>query len=356
MNLTASEFSVPLSAMVQIRDMNTTRTKLSLLVLNNASIVLFVAVLAVFGFLAPRFLQPENLSNILIQSSSTAIVAIGMTFVLLTAGVDLSAGSIMFVSAAVAGKMILGGSPLWLSLLAILLTGMAAGALNAFFIVRMRIAPFIVTLATLYFGRGFGLWITETRAMNLPGNVLRLGSDRILGIPIPILVLAGILALAHFVLTRTPFGRQVYAVGRDVETARKAGVATGRILGWVYVISGLGAAMGGILSLAQLGAVSPTFGNNKEFAAIAAAVLGGTSLFGGRGSVFPGTIIGAVLIQSIENGLVIMNADPYLYPLITSAVIFLAVFTDSVRSGLLARMGRRKIRIEGGIANNAATR
>jgi ribose transport system permease protein len=201
-----------------------------------------------------------------------------------------------------------------------------------------------VTLATLYFGRGFGLWITETRAMNLPGDILRLGSDRILGVPIPILFLAGILALAHFILSRTPFGRQVYAVGCDVEAARKAGVATGRVLGLVYILAGLCAAAGGILSLAQLGAVSPTFGNNKEFAAIAAAVLGGVSLYGGRGRVFPGTIIGAVLIQSIENGLVILNADPYLYPLVTSAVIFLAVFTDSVRNALLARLGRRKIR------------
>jgi ribose transport system permease protein len=326
--------------------MNAVRTRLFLWLLNKASVVLFAGVLAIFGLLAPRFLQPENLANILIQSSSTAIVAIGMTFVLLTAGVDLSVGSIMFVSASVAGKMILGGSPLWLALMAILFMGLAGGALNAFFIVRLRIAPFIVTLSTLYIGRGFGLWITETRAMNLPGSVLRIGSDRVLGVPVPILVLAGVLALAHLILTRTPFGRQVYAVGRDVDAARKAGVGAGRVLGLVYVIGGLCAAVGGILSLAQLGAVSPTFGVNKEFAAIAAAVLGGTSLFGGRGSVFPGTVIGAVLIQSIENGLVILNADPYLYPLVTSAVIFLAVLTDSLRSALLAKLGQRKIRID----------
>ena len=119
-----------------------------------------------------------------------------------------------------------------------------------------------------------------------------------------------------------------------------------RILALVYVISGFCAALGGILSLAQLGAVSPTFGTNKEFSAIAAAVLGGTSLFGGRGKVFPGTLLGALLIQSVENGLVILNADPYLYPLITSGIIFLAVLTDSVRSAVLAKLGRRKIRVE----------
>ena len=320
--------------------------RLLLLALNNASAILFVGVLAVFGWLAPQFLHVDNLVNILIQSSSTAIVAIGMTFVLLTAGVDLSVGAIMFVAATVAGKMALAGAPLGLALAAILIVGVAAGALNAFFIVRLRIVAFIVTLATLYLGRGFGLWVTQTRALNLPEGFLQLGTQRWLGVPLPIWIFAAVLAVAHLVLTRTPFGRQVYAVGQDAELARKAGVNVRRLLVVVYLISGLCAALGGILSLAQLGSVSPTFGTNKEFAAIAAAVLGGTSLFGGRGRVFPGTVAGAVLIQSVENGLVIVNADPYLYPLITSAIIFLAVLTDSLRNELLAKLCRRRIRNE----------
>jgi ribose transport system permease protein len=182
--------------------------------------------------------------------------------------------------------------------------------------------------------------------MNLPSGFLALGTDRWLGIPAPVVVLAAVVALAHAALTRTPFGRQLYALGCDAEAARKAGLPTWRLLGAVYVISGFCAALGGILALAQLGAVSPTFGTNKEFAAIAAAVLGGTSLFGGRGNVFPGAVLGALLIQSVENGLVILNADPYLYPLITSGIIFLAVLTDSLRGLLLAKLNRRKIRIE----------
>jgi ribose transport system permease protein len=167
-----------------------------------------------------------------------------------------------------------------------------------------------------------------------------------MGLPAPIVVLLLTSLVAHFVLTRTPFGRQVYAVGCDVEMARKAGLNTGHILGAVYLISGFCAALGGIVSLSQLGTVSPTFGNQKEFAAIAAAVLGGTSLFGGRGQVLPGTLLGAVLIQTIENALVILNADPYLYPLVTSAIIFLAVLVDSFRSNLLEKLGRRTIRLE----------
>jgi ribose transport system permease protein len=242
--------------------------------------------------------------------------------------------------------MTLNGAPLWLALVVIIFTGLIGGVVNAFFITRLRIVAFIVTLATLYLGRGFALWLTQTRAMNLPESFLQLGTARALGVPLPVLILVCILILAHLVLTRTPFGRQVYAVGHNVESARKAGINTGRILASVYLISGFCAAIGGIVSLAQLGAVSPTFGTNKEFSAIAAAVLGGTSLFGGRGHVFPGTLLGALLIQTIENGLVIVNADPYLYPLITSAIIFLAVLIDSIRTGLLAKWSRRRIRID----------
>jgi len=314
--------------------------------LNHASLALFAAVFIVFGLLAPQFLDTRNLTNILVQSSSTAIVAIGMTFVLLTAGVDLSVGAIMFLSAAIAGKLALAEWPLSVALVVILVIGLVFGAVNALFITRFRIMAFIVTLATLYLGRGLALWITQTRAMNLPESFLLLGTTRVAGVPAPILVLALVLAAAHFVLTRTPFGRQIYAVGSNVEMARKAGLNTRAILASVYLISGFCAALGGIVALSQLGAVSPTFGNQKEFAAIAAAVLGGTSLFGGRGQVFPGTILGAVLIQTVENGLVILNADPYIYPLVTSAIIFLAVLVDSVRTSLLTKLARRKIRLE----------
>lgn len=326
--------------------MNTLPKGLLLLALNHAPLVLFSGVLLALGSLSPKFLEWNNLVNILVQSSSLGIAAVGMTFVLLTAGVDLSVGAIMFVAAAVAGKMTLGGAPLGLALVAIVLIGLAGGAINAFFITRLRVVAFIATLATLYLGRGLALWLTQTRAMNLPDNFLQLGTARWAGVPLPILIFASLLLMAHLVLTHTAFGRWLYAVGKDAEAARKAGINTRRVLASVYVISGFCAATGGIVSLSQLGAVSPTFGLNKEFGAIAAAVLGGTSLFGGRGKVFPGTLLGAVLIQTVENGLVILHADPYLYPLITSAIIFTAVLIDSLRTSLLAKWGRRPIRVE----------
>ncbi|MEJ7709386.1 MAG: ABC transporter permease [Pyrinomonadaceae bacterium] len=168
---------------------------------------------------------------------------------------------------------------------------------------------FIVTLATLFAGRGASLMITKTRAMNLPDSLLQIGSARLYGVPFPVIIMALVVVVAHCVLTRTPYGRRIYAVGNDFTGAEKAGLNTRSIIASVYIISAVCAAVGGLVSVAQLGAVSPTFGNQREFAAIAAAVLGGASLFGGRGSVFPGTVFGALLIQTVENGLVIINAD-----------------------------------------------
>jgi ribose transport system permease protein len=326
--------------------MTLSRASFSSAVLRHASPLTFLVVVATFGVLSPKFLTLENATNILIQAAPTGIVAVGMTFVLLTAGVDLSVGAIMFLAAAVAGKMLLAGQPLGLALGTMFAIGAAAGAVNALFIARLRIAPFIVTLAFLFIGRGLALTISQTRAMNLPENFLQLGSARILGIPMPLVLLGAVLALAHAVLSHTPFGRQIYALGNHPANARKAGIRTTRLLAIVYVISGVCAALGAILSLAQLGAVSPKFGEAYEFKAIAAAVLGGTSLFGGRGAVLPGTLLGAVLIHSIESGLVILNADPYLYPIITAAIIFFAVLVDSQRNAMLARRSRRRIRTE----------
>lgn len=321
-----------------------TPSRLSLTLLRAVPILLLALTVLIFGRLSDRFLDAQNLVNVLIQSSSLAIIATGMTFVLLVAGIDLSVGSIMFLSAAVAGKMVLAGLPLWAALLAVLAVGVLVGALNALLITRLRLLPFIVTLATLYVARGLALYVTETRAMNLPEELLRLGTGRLLGLPAPIWILIATVLIAQTVLQQTAYGRQLYALGRDPDGARKAGIPVQRRLISVYVLSGFCAALGGLVAVAQLGAVSPTFGNQREFAAIAAAVLGGTSLFGGRGSVLPGTLLGALLIQTVETGLVIINADPYLYPLIMAAIIFAAVLLDSLRSAQLAKLSRRKIR------------
>ncbi len=301
-------------------------------ILKGAPLLILTALVLFFGVWNTRFLEPRNLLNIIAQASSTGILAIGMTFVLLTAGVDLSVGAMMFVAAAVAGKLALAGVSMPLVLLAMLAITLLFAAFNALFIVHVLVAPFIVTLATLFIGRGVGLFITQTRAINLPEVFLTFGSARMLGVPLPACLFAALLVLAHVILTRTPFGRECFALGHSLEAARKAGICCEKRLFQVYLISGLCAVFASVITLGQLGAVSPKFGEQKEFAAIAAAVLGGASLFGGRGNILPGTLVGSLLIQTIENGLVVTNADPYLYPMVISGVIFLAVLLETVRN------------------------
>ncbi len=316
-------------------------TKIKKEIIEQATVILFVLIVLVFSLLSPQFFTFANLVNILIQASSLAIVASGITLVLLTAGIDLSVGSIMFVAGVISGKLAVTGSPVWLVALLVMMTGLVFGLLNALFIGRFKVVPFIATLATLYIGRGFGLYLSDTRAINLPEAFLQIGSARILGIPFPIVVMVLVVGIVHLLLSRSVWGRQIYAVGHSKEKAVKAGLPVEKLLLSVYLISGLCAAIGGLVAMAQLGAVSPTFGWQTEFTAIAAAVLGGTSLFGGRGNVFPGTVIGAVTIQALQSGLVIVNADPYFYPLITGSVIFLIVLIDSIRNREQLKRRRR---------------
>lgn len=299
--------------------------------LDYAPVGLLALVLGIFGALDGRFLAPGNLTQIVVQSAPIAVVATGMTLVLLTAGVDLSVGAVMFIGAGLAGRMALSGQPLALCLAVLPAIGLLGGAVNAFLVTRLRLVAFIATLATLYIGRGVGRWITQTRALNLPDSLLAIGSARWLAVPMPVWVAGGVVLLAQLALSFTPSGRQLYALGNNPEAARRAGLNTGRLLAGAYVLCGLCAGVGGLLALGQLGAVSPKFGELYEFDAITAAVLGGTSLFGGRGRVFPGTVLGAILLKSIFNGLVIVQADPYLFPLITSAIIFVAVLMDTLR-------------------------
>jgi ribose transport system permease protein len=322
--------------------MNTVRLRLALL--RNAPVALFIVVLAVFGSLSDRFLDVQNFTNILIQASHIAILGIGMTFVLLTAGIDLSVGAVMYLSVALLGIYLADASPI-LAVPAMMAVGALFGLVNAFFVVRLRVAAFIVTLATLFIGRGLALWVTETRMVFYKDQILSLARAEFLGVPWAIWVFAIVFAVAWIVLNHTPFGRQVYAVGENPDAAAKAGINVPLVLTTVYAVSGACAGIAGFVSITQVGAAASSFAMEKEFAAVAASVLGGVSLFGGRGGV-AGTVFGAVLIQTVQNGLVIVNADPYIYPLVTSSIIFVAVFVDSQRSRILERLGRRRIRIE----------
>lgn len=334
---------------------NTSNRRLAQLALQNTPLLLFVVVFVVFGLLAPRFFAMQTFETIFKQASYIGIVAIGMTFVILTAGIDLSVGSTMYVAATVAGlAMQEWEAPVWLGLLICLTVGVIFGAVNAFLITRVKIVPFIATLGTMVAGKGIGLLISRSITLTYPESVIELGSSRLAGLlPLPIVIFLVVAVLAHLVLTMTPAGRQIYAVGNDAEAAKKAGLNVGRVLATVYIVSGLMAALGGFVSVAQQGVVHPGFGEGYEFSAIAATVLGGTSLFGGVGSVLPGTLLGAVLIQMIQTGLIFTKVDIYIQPMITAAIIFLAVLLDAFRNMQLQKLRRRNIRVEKGVVAGA---
>jgi ribose transport system permease protein len=324
--------------------MNGFRGKFTLLALQNAPLILFAVLIIVFGFMSDRFLTPINFVNIVNQASHIAIIAIGMTFVLLIAGIDLSVGANMYLSAAVLGVFLVGMPPI-VAFPVVAVLGLAFGAVNAVIITQLRVAAFITTLATLFVGRGIALYFSGNKMVPFSKSVLEFGRSTYLGVPSAIWVFAVVLIIALVVLKLTTFGRQVYAIGADPDAAAKAGINVKRVVFAVYCICGVCAAVGGLVSGSQVAVASSTFGFQKEFPVIAAAVLGGTSLFGGRGSVL-GTVFGAVLIQTVENGLVMTNANPYIYPLVISVIIFIAVFTDSSRTTVLERLERRKIRVE----------
>ncbi len=320
------------------------RWKPTQFLLNNSTMILFLVVFALFGLSSPRFFTSENTINFIKQASYTGILAVGMTFVLLTAGIDLSVGSNMYLSAVISGMLMRSiGLDVIPALIVALLVGTLYGAINAFFIVYLRIVPFMVTLSTLVIGRGIGTALTESQQIDLPERMASFGQINLLGIPIPIIVFAIIVLVSYLILTRLPIGRQIYAVGNDIEAAKKAGINTDRVIASVYIFSGFCAALAGFILASQVIRIDRSFAEGREFDAIAASVLGGTSLFGGVGNVF-GPMLGAILIQMVQTGLQFNQVNLYLQPMVRALIIFITVFFDSLRESNLAKLKRRFIR------------
>jgi ribose transport system permease protein len=321
--------------------------RLTMPVLRNMPLILFVVVFVLFSLLDERFFRLDNFSNIVETSAFVGLLAVGMTAVLLTGGIDLSVGATMYITAAVVGMLLQQDVNYIVAILAGILAGTSWGFVNAFLIAKVGLVPFVATLATLTVGRGIGLLLTESRQFILPPEMAYAATD-VLGIPLPVFVLALVVIAAVVFLRFTPMGRQIYAMGNDLEAAKKAGLHVVRLTGSVYVISGFCASLAGVIAISQQGSVSAGIGEGVEFRAIAAAVLGGTSLFGGVGNVFPGTIIGVLLVQMISTGLVYLQVDLYLQDMVAAAVIFFAVFVDAQRMRLLTRLERRNIRVDKG--------
>jgi ribose transport system permease protein len=309
--------------------------------LNLAPLLFLAAVVCLFAVLSNRFFSTQNAINVLLQSAASSVMAVGMTFALLIGGIDLSIGAAMYVISVVIG-MYLPSAPAWLCLLAALAMGGCFGALNGVLIVKLRVAAFMTTIAMMFVDRGLGLYLSNTEGVPAADQMSDLARASILHVPTALVIAAAAIGIAALLLRATPFGRHVYAVGADREGARKAGVNVERVEFSLYVLCGAFAALGGFVMYFQVGFVSSSFGDGNEFLAVAAAVLGGTSLFGGRGGAF-GPVLGAVLIQTVQNGLVMTSTDPYMYSLVTAGCIFLAVLIDTMRARAVARLEQRQI-------------
>lgn len=286
----------------------------------------------IISILSPRFLTTSNLLNVFRQTSINAIIAAGMTFVILTAGIDLSVGSILGFSGAIAAKMLSSGMNIGLALLAAIIIGALAGMLNGIIITKGKVQPFIGTLAIMILLRGMTMVFTNGRPIPVPGDSVSsifrwIGTGSIGPIPVPVVIMALVFVVCYYILNHTQFGRHLYAVGGNEEASLLSGVNTAKIKILAYTVSGILAAVAGIIVTSRLSSAQPTSGEGYELDAIAAVVLGGTSLVGGQGTII-GTIIGALIIGILNNGLNLMDVQSYYQMIAKAIVILVAVLLD----------------------------
>jgi ribose transport system permease protein len=289
----------------------------------------------VAGTASPHFFQWPNLVNVSRQIGLYGIVAISMTLVILTKGIDLSVGSIVGVVAVTCAGLLASGTPVVLVVLAGLAIGAVFGAVNGLGVTLGRMPPFIITLGTMVVGRGLTLMISNGTPVNLGagdgGSFGWLGNGKMLGVPVPVWIFAALALVAAFVLARTVFGRNIYALGSNEEAARLAGVPVQRTVFLVYVINGLCAALTALIFVSRLTVGEPTAGTGLELEAITIVVIGGTSLFGGEGGV-AGTVIGAAILAVLANVLNLFGISPFTQQVVKGVIIVLAVLVETVRT------------------------
>lgn len=292
------------------------------------SLIGLLLIVVVLAISADNFLTVNNLLNVLRQVSINALIAFGMTFVILTGGIDLSVGSILALSSALTAGMMAGGMDTWLAVLIGLGAGVIMGAVNGLIVAKGRLAPFIVTLATMTIFRGLTLVYTDGKPITgLNKDFGLLGRGYFLQIPTPIIWMVVAFVVVYIILKHTTFGRRVYAVGSNEEATWLSGISTTRVKVLVYSISGLLASISGIVLTSRLNSAQPTAGASYELDAIAAVVLGGTSLSGGKGRI-AGTLIGAVIIGVLNNGLNLLNVSSFYQQVVKGLVILIAVLLD----------------------------
>jgi ribose transport system permease protein len=294
-------------------------------------VIAFVLICIAMTILSPVFLTLTNIRNVIRQSAIYGIMAIGMTFVILTAGIDLSVGSILAIAGAIAAGSVKSGMGLELTVLAALAIGLGCGLVNGIRITVGRITPFVVTLGMMSIARGLTLIYTKGYPISGFNESFRfIGGGDILAIPFPIILFILTTAVAWAILTQTRLGRYTYAIGGNEETVRLSGINSDLYKTIVYMISGITAAISALILTSRLNSAEPVAGTGYELDVIAAVVIGGTSLMGGRGSVW-GTLIGALLIGVINNGMNLLGISPYFQLVVKGLIIIGAVLLDRLR-------------------------
>ncbi|UZJ79318.1 ribose ABC transporter permease [Fictibacillus sp. KU28468] len=289
-----------------------------------------VIILIVLSILSPEFFTLTNILNVLRQVSINALIAFGLTFVILTGGIDLSVGSMLALSGAITAGLMAGGTDPVIAMLAGLAAGTVMGAINGIIISKGKVAPFIATLATMTIFRGLTLVYTEGKpitGLSDDTSFVWMGRGYFLGIPFPVIWMLLAFAVLWFILKKTTFGRRTYAIGGNEEASLLSGIKVGRIKVMIYSLTGLLSAFAGIILTSRLNSAQPTAGTAYELDAIAAVVLGGTSLSGGKGWIF-GTLVGALIIGVLNNGLNLLNVSSFYQQVVKGGVILLAVLID----------------------------
>ncbi len=299
--------------------------------LDQRTLLLLILLCAVVGYLLPPFLTSKNLLNVMRQVSITGIVAVGMTFVIITGGIDISVGSTVALSSVVAAWSLKEGLGIPAAILLALISGSLVGVMNGALIAYGRLLPFVATLGTMYVIRGAALIVTKGEAIwDLPKPFLTIGTGYWLGIPIPVIITLVVYLLGHFLLNNFTFGRYVLAVGGDEESARLCGVRVKLIKLLAYALCGLLTGLAGVVLAGRLGSGQPSVGVGYELTAIAAAVIGGNSLTGGRGTVL-GTLIGALILGVVSNALNLWGVASFWQTVIAGAIVLIAALADTMR-------------------------
>ena len=296
-------------------------------------VIALLLIILLLSIISPNFLTFNNIMNVLRQVSINGLLALGATFVILTAGIDLSVGAVLAFSGVVTASLVQGGAyPDWVAILAGLAAGLVLGLINGIVVAKWYVAPFIVTLGMMSAPRGLTFVYSDGRPIpGLSDSFKWIGGGTLLGVPVPVWILLIVFLISTFVLYRTRIGRYVYAVGGNEESAVISGVNVKRVKIFVYAISGLLAGLAGIILTSRVTSGLPQAGQSYELDAIAAVVIGGTSLNGGKGKLW-GTMIGVLLIGVINNGLDLLNVSSYYQLIVKGLVIAIAVLIDSQKS------------------------